>query len=682
MICRDLDTPYSGMLPGWVAGEYASNDIHIQLAPLCKSAGARLVQSEVVGLDLDNQQVLLKQRPAVRYDLLSINTGAIPLAIQPGAVTVKPISQFMPKWRHLCEHIQPGNKLVFVGAGAGSVELALAARRSLSKQIDISVVGVRLLPGHGDAAQAKLQQVLLQARIDWVQQQVTSERPGLLELSNGEQLAADFVFWATQVCAPSWIKHSGLEVDADGFIYVNRYLQSPSHKHVFAAGDVAHLQGQPRAKSGVYAVRAGPYLAENLRRHLIDAQLKPFRAQAKHLALVGLGDGRALASRGNWASIGTGWWHLKQYIDLKFINKYNVIPDMLNAEPKVPNAFKDDLPEDLMRCGGCGAKLAADPLKRVLARLPAQDADHVRLGIGDDAAEIIHSGTSSLLTVDGFRAMVDDPYLFGRIVAHHSLNDIFAMGAQPTAGLAFVTIPLMAQVMMEEDLFQLLSGVTAVLNEHGAVLVGGHSAEGAELSVGLTVTGNPGTSTLLKGGAKSGQRLILTKPIGTGVVLAAAMQSKGQANGLAEVLRGMDQSNAPALEVFQRHQTTALTDITGFGLVGHLGEMLRASNTGAIIELDRIPTYQGALKLLDDLHSSLQRANEIALRDFTLDNGLRFDDPIVRLLADPQTSGGLLASVPADQSVSCCRVLSDMGYRVADIGEVTTADWILSRPLA
>jgi selenide,water dikinase len=142
---------------------------------------------------------------------------------------------------------------------------------------------------------------------------------------------------------------------------------------------------------------------------------------------------------------------------------------------------------DPMRCGGCGAKLGAEPLRRVLARLPSQRFAGVLAGIGDDAALIEGSTDPLVLTTDGFRAMLDDPWRFGRIAAHHSLNDVYAMGAVPTTAMALATVPLMAEQMMEEELHQMLLGAVEVLNEAGVALVGGHSAEGAELALGLAL---------------------------------------------------------------------------------------------------------------------------------------------------------------------------------------------------
>ena len=275
-----------------------------------------------------------------------------------------------------------------------------------------------------------------------------------------------------------------------------------------------------------------------------------------------------------------------------------------------------------------------------------------------------------MLSVDGFRAMVDDPYLLGRICAHHSLNDLFAMGARPTAALALATLPLMAQQMMEEDLFQLLSGAVEVLNAHGAPLVGGHSAEGAELSIALTVTGTPGEVTLTKAGGQAGDVVLLTKPIGTGVILAGAMRGIHLAGCVSACLKSMDTSNAPSLSILQRHGVTALTDVTGFGLIGHLGEMLRASQCGVELRLSDVPVLTGGLALAQQgVRSSIQGANAQALNDFTVSASVEDTDRL-NLLSDPQTSGGLLACIPSGQADACLRTLRNAGISASVIGSL------------
>jgi len=677
LICRDLQTPYSGMLPGCISGVYSEDDIHIKLPPLCRFAGARLIHDEVAGLDLDAGRVQFADRPELRYDVLSLNTGAVPKQPHADAVTVKPISRFLPKWREIRDHIQAGQTLVVVGGGAGGVELALAARRVLPGGVVLQLVSESLLPGHNPGVVDKARAALARHRIDWIKGRAESEQHGALQLSNGQILNAAHVLWVTDVQAPTWLAASGLATDARGFVSVDEHLRSVSHSDVFAAGDVAHLVGQERAKSGVYAVRAGPYLTENLRRTVTGAPLKPYRAQAQHLALIGDGHGSAIASRGNWSGEGCHWWWIKDRIDQNFMSKFNDLPKMYEKVPKLPETLAASLPDQLMRCGGCGAKLAADPLRRVLARLPDQTHANIQLGIGDDAA-LLNTGGATLLTIDGFRAMLDDPYLFGRIATHHSLNDIYAMAARPTAALAFVTVPLMAEALMEEELYQLLRGVTDVLNTHDVPLVGGHSAEGLELGIGLTVTGAATGHTLLKQGAQPGDHLLLTKPIGTGVVLAAAMTGQASSTSLAAVQASMDLSNAPAVVHFINADAHALTDVTGFGLAGHLGEVLRASSAGVCLRLADIPIFEGATELLADVQSSLQQANELALQDYVLGSGIRPDDARLRALADPQTSGGLLAAVPAAQAESCLQALRDAGYTAADIGVVQAPEqWLI-----
>ncbi|XOV81879.1 MAG: selenide, water dikinase SelD [bacterium] len=670
LISRHPQTPYSGMLPGCIAGAYVPEDIHINLGPLCQFANARLICAEVIGVDPILQRVQLHDRPPLQYDLLSINTGAVPAAPYADAVTVKPISTFLPKWHDIQSTIQPGDHLAIVGAGAGGVELAFAARKALPEAVKISLCGPVLLAGHNAKTIATTEQALAQQGITWLAERVEGHNDTQLQLTSGTALNATHTLWVTHVEAPEWIRQAGFDTDAAGFLSVDTHLQSTSHTGVFAAGDVACLRDQPRPKAGVYAVRAGAVLADNLRRSLTEKPLRTYRAQTKYLALLGDGQGKAIANRGDWSAYGRIWWLLKDRIDRNFMRKFNKLPPIPSNEFKISRALQADLPEAQMRCGGCGAKLAADPLRRVLARLPRQNSSHVKLGIGDDAALLRSPGTDTLVTIDGFRAMLDDPYLFGRIAAHHSLNDIFAMAAMPTSALAFITLPLMSEALMEEELFQVLSGAVAVLNQHNVPLVGGHTAEGAELTLALTVTGAPGSRTVTKSAARPGDVLILTKPLGTGVVLAASKQGNAAVQCLNDTLVSMDMSNAAAVGTFLDHDVHALTDITGFGLAGHLSEILRASEVGVVLELDAVPALTGAVELIGQLHSSLQSANELALADYQLSAGRQGAAPEIKLLADPQTSGGLLACVPQAQAADCLQKLVGQGYPAACIGHI------------
>jgi len=319
-------------------------------------------------------------------------------------------------------------------------------------------------------------------------------------------------------------------------------------------------------------------------------------------------------------------------------------------------------------------------LTRAMARLAPASGDRVTIGLGspDDAAVVSFPGAPPLLqTVDFFRAMVGDPYLFGRIAANHALGDIYAMGGVPETALAIAAVPPSRPAIVEHDLFHMLKGGTEVLEEAGAVLVGGHSAEGAELALGFAITGRTRPGALLrKGGLRTGDRLVLTKPLGTGVILAAEMRLRADARAVEGAVAAMLQSAAAASGCLAAHGASACTDVTGFGLLGHLVEMLTASGVDARLDPEAIPALDGARALLaEGLTSSSHAGNVTALSALAGEP----DPALAALLIDPQTAGGLLAGVPATRAISCLAELRRLGYRAAVIGIV--AERAGDRPL-
>ena len=672
IVAREPHSPYSGMLPGFVAGIYEYDDVHIDLARLAAFADARFVAAEATGLDLANQCLTFDDRPPLRYDVLSINTGGVLSGAASAFVTpVKPIGAFLPKWREL---LGGGIRHVtIVGAGAGGVELALAIAAGEGIQCTLVDAGERILDGFSAAARWRALKALRGRGIETLTGfRAAKVEDGQVLAEDGRAVRTDHVLLATGVAAPSWAAASGLATDADGFVAVDGALQSTSHRGVFAAGDMAAMVGQPRPKSGVYAVRQGATLARNLRAAALGGRMRSFKPQRRAMAIIGLGNGEAVANRGRLAAAGAWVWRWKRWIDLRFMRKFNDLPAM-DAEP-VDQLAQDGSGEGqpAMRCGGCGAKLGADILRRTLDRLAIETSAATVRGIGDDAALVSLAGGQVAVSCDGFRAMIGDAYRFGRISAHHALNDLFAMGADARFALALATVPLMADAMMEEDLFQMMAGALAVFREHGVDLVGGHSAEGADLGIAFTVFGGLGGDVLAKGGLRAGEKLVLTKPLGTGAVLAGAMRGKARARDVVAAIDSMDTSNASAVGVLRDHGVGGCTDVSGFGLAGHLAEMTRASNVGAVLN-GPLPALAGAADLMaSGIVSSLQRNNEQALDDFVIRKA-RPDAPTVRILADPQTSGGLLAGVPAAAASSCVSELQRLGYGAAVVGEVTAA---------
>ncbi|MFM9841333.1 MAG: selenide, water dikinase SelD [Dongiaceae bacterium] len=688
LISRDIDTPYSGMLPGLLAGHYSRGEAHIDLRPLAQLAGARLFHSSATGLDLAARRVLCDGRPPVDFDHLSLDIGSRPdWRDVPGAaeytLPVKPVDGFLAAWPAIETSLLRRNgapaRVIVVGGGAGGTEVCLAlqhrlkaARPGADVRFAIVTDKAELLPEHNPGVRQCLTRAVRARGVELhLERRVVAVTPGLLRCGTGEEIAFDAALWLTNAAPAGWLLQTGLALDERGFIAVNDSLQSTSHRFVFAAGDVAALTSRRLAKSGVFAVREGPPLACNLRRACRGEPLRPFRPQRHHLALISTGDKYAVASRGRWSAEGAWVWRLKDYIDRRWMRMYQQLDSMRSmAAPRYGAADGE------MRCGGCGAKIGSELLARVLRRLQPESRPDVLVGLdpADDAAVVTLSGNQLLVqSVDFFRAFIDDPYLFGRIAANHCLGDLYAMGAAPQTALAIVTMPHGAEAKVEADLYQLLAGAAETLKEAGAAIIGGHTGEGAELAFGLTVNGTAVPERLWrKSGLEAGDALILTKPLGTGALFAADMRGKARGAWIDGALQSMLCSNRSAAETLQRHGARACTDVTGFGLAGHLLEMLRASRANAELSLQSLPVLDGALDLLVQGIASTLAPQNLADAASVDSGAVTAGDPLMALLYDPQTAGGLLAGLPADRVEGCLAELRANGaLPAAIIGRVT-----------
>ena len=518
LITRQVHTPYSGMLPGMIAGLYTHDQAHIDAAPLTRFAQARLYHSEVVGLDLVSKHVICRDRPPVPFDILSINIGSIPSARQiPGvaehAIPVKPIDGFFERFeaaraRNLKREGRA--RIGVVGGGAGGVELTLSLQRRLAR--DVADAGFdpaglaftlitssdELLPTFPARMRRRFTELLRERGIGVVAGSKAMEvrRDAVLVAGNGP-IALDEVFWTTRAAPADWLAKTALALDDEGFIRVTETLQSVSHPDVFAAGDVASIDGHAPPKSGVYAVRSGPPLAGNLRRMLMGRPLRRYKPQREALYLISTGEPYALGARNGFTFEGAWVWKLKDFIDRRFMAKFNELPQMplpaVGRPPPIADAAAiKEISAMAMRCGGCGAKVGANILSRALGAVEPAPREDVVVGLDapDDAAVVDTGGKQlSVHTVDYFRAIVDDPYTFGKITANHALGDIYAMGAEPQTALAIATVPYGIEAKVEADLAQMMAGANAILREAGCALVGGHTSEGAELSLGFAVNG-------------------------------------------------------------------------------------------------------------------------------------------------------------------------------------------------
>jgi selenide,water dikinase len=413
----------------------------------------------------------------------------------------------------------------------------------------------------------------------------------------------------------------------------------------------------------VYAVRQGPVLARNLMARLRGGALRAYRPQRDFLSLLNLGDGSAIGAKWGLSLEGRRVFALKDWLDRRFVRRFQV----LDAEgAPTPDWRTAPMPERDMLCGGCAAKVGESSLTRALERLGVPSDPAVVLGLAqpDDAAAVeTERGEIVAATVDGFRAFADDPYLVGRVAAVNAASDLWAKGVAPRFALAQVTVPETEPARAEETLYQVMAGARAALDAEGITLVGGHTTTGPELAVGFAIWGfAPSPDALIRlGGVAPGDRLILTKPLGTGVILQADMRGLARGEWVEAAVASMLRSNGPAARAMAAVRPSAATDVTGFGLAGHLGEMLRASKGSAVLDLPALPALPGAVTLLGrGIRSTAHPENARARRAMLVEPPAG-RHPALDLLFDPQTSGGLLLGVAPDRAPALLAALREAG---------------------
>ncbi|MEG3832742.1 MULTISPECIES: FAD-dependent oxidoreductase [unclassified Microcoleus] len=384
LISDVLHAPYSGMLPGHVAGFYDYDECHIDLRSLAEFAGCQILVDRAIAIDLNKNLVICQTCPPINFDVLSVDIGSTPATLSvPGAaeyaIAAKPVPEFLSSWNQLISErqnsLQKLLRIAIVGGGAGGVELALNMQSRLGKEegfgnrlcngfngwilryserrkrekgrgkkeeeleIHLFHSGAELMQGHNQRVRRRLQEILISRGIQLhlkekvcavkkIERETNPQFPTNYQISckSGLKLECDRIFWVTQASAANWIRESGLAADSNGFMQVNDCLQSVSHPNVFGAGDIAAMVNYPRPKAGVFAVRQGKPLFENLQQFLLEKPLKPFAPQEQYLGLIGTGNKRAIASRGNFMWESRLLWYWKDWIDRQFMQKFSNLP--------------------------------------------------------------------------------------------------------------------------------------------------------------------------------------------------------------------------------------------------------------------------------------------------------------------------------------------------------------------
>ena len=395
---------YSGMMPGVLANQYSPESMEIDLVRLAESVGVRLVIGEVTGIDHDRKRLLFRNRPPLKFDVLSIGVGSRPsfnnVTLDPDSamVAVKPMQTFLERFAARVDQIQSARsgdesdktplRIAVVGGGLGSIEIAfclkhrLATDREWMKGVDISNAGVTLLTaskriGSGliDSTIAKVEHQMAERGIDCkTGLRVARVGSNEIEFVDGSTMPADMVIWATNAVAPPLLAKLDMETDERGFISTRETLQSKTNDSIYAVGDCGTIEGSNIAKAGVYAVRQGPIIWDNIRRYFWNRPLRKYEPQKKFMKLVNLGDGMAIAEFKGRSWYGKWCWRLKNRIDVKFMAMYQDYSPMkmvsVEGEEEAP-----------MRCLGCGGKIGAEILSAVLSELEVPKHPDVIIGL-------------------------------------------------------------------------------------------------------------------------------------------------------------------------------------------------------------------------------------------------------------------------------------------------------------
>ncbi|MGZ8236881.1 MAG: selenide, water dikinase SelD [Methylobacter sp.] len=715
LISDQTHSPYSGMVPGYLAGYYSYEECHFDLRRICEELGQRFIKAKIIGIDPQRKKIQLENRAEISYDCASINVGIEPKPIENSSqeptvklIPLKPISRFIVHWDQLISDLKNYQgkeplQLAMVGAGASGVEISIILKMLIDQnrwnaQVSLIHRHEFLVSAKDLRAQRQLLKTLNELNIKVLQNtEVLEVHDNGLVLKSSQGHTHTEAFYraliATQASSPHWFKSSGLPVNQQGFLKVTEKLLVENEDALFAAGDCIHFSPSPLKKAGVYAVRQGMILEHNIRAFFTrKPSLKTFHPKKNVLSLITIGDRKALVHQDDFSML--RWlspsllWTVKDGIDRRFMKRFQartfaVNPGSLNKVMPLPKTTL--VPENWQEntCGGCGSKLAASTLTQSLNNLVIPKDDAVLLGVndGEDCALTRFSEhTLCLQSIDQFRSFISDPYLLGQIATQHALSDVYAMGGLAKTVQVGLTLCAATEKIHREDIFQVMSGVLDILTKSAVSLVGGHTAEGSELAIAIAVQGEvePGR-VLRKQLTKPGNRLILTKPIGTGVIFAANMLAQANGKLVDEALSSMLQSNKTAMETIRAFDISGCTDITGFGLLGHAFEMLgKNSDNGLGIKIDykTIPLFDGVGELFQQGYlASIAGKNHASLRAVLSADVNNQNYPA---LFDPQTSGGLLFSVPYHQTDDCLKSLHQNGVpRACVIGEVIDKNQII-----
>ena len=651
LINNSQESAYSGMTPAYIQDFYKIKEIMIDLQRLCFNAGVTFINDEVIQLQSEKKKVILKNRPSIHYDLLSINTGCISkknnIIIHDNSknIFIKPINNLIKNLNTLNEIIKNTNntKINVIGGGVAAFEIGFAIRKRFQNKVSISIISKNILleKNLNTKTITELKKISENMNISLKEHDVIEIKKDELLLSNGEIFPSDLNLISTGAEIPEWIQNTSLE-KIDGFIGIKANLQSINDENIFAAGDVASIQDYRRPKSGVMAVRQGQILKENIFLKIQGKKLKKFRPQKNWLYIIGTYPNKALLNYMHFSFHSKWCWILKKWIDKSFLKKFS-FPNKLNMKKKIISENFEN-PNQEMYCQGCGSKIS----KITLIDYLSENSKNNELA---DSSIVKFSNNQILQTVDHIKLFNSiDPFDFGIISYLHSQNDIIAAGGSVHSINISVGVPFGEGNTEIFYLNSFMKGIEYLAKLDNASIISGHSYQTFEPGITINMNGtyeHESKKTL----AKENNLLYLSKPLGVGYLLAAYFKNSDllDSQDFNQVLSSMKLSNKNAAEIAKKHQTKSMTDISGFGLASHLGDICKSSGLTANIHLDAKLLINSNLEILKKFQSTGYRNNYQSVSHYIKSEG---NNPYLDILYDPQTNGPLLMIIDENKKDS------------------------------
>lgn len=688
LITNEIDTPYSGMIPGYIEGIYSWRDSHIDLYRLCLKLNVRFIHAEVERVSAHEKEIYFKDRPKIKFDVLSINTGiqSNNREIKGAAkycLPVKPISKLT---NNFLNKITNFKSIAFIGGGAGSVELALAIKKrflNINQDIKITIItGKRgLLSTFPQKTKLTSLKTLEKFKIDIIEyKRVLEVKPKQIILSDKSMLKIDKAILSTNSMTPKWLAKSDILLTKDNYILVNKSFQT-NYKYVFASGDVIDFNNQNLKKAGVFAVRSGKPLAINIKQFILGKKLVEYKFNKNYLALIGTSKRSAIGTKYSLTFNSRFFFYLKKYIDQKFIKKFNdfrirkkftldtLKADVLNIFVKHKEKITDK--NDIMQCKGCAAKVPLNALKQALPK------DIV--STSEDAVSV--PGHPELYqTVDMISSIITDPFLLGKIAANHSISDMVSVNSKITSAMMILQLPLSKTEINSRDLEQVLLGANEIFKTIDCPLIGGHTMIGKDKDpiIGFSILGQKQKKIKIvknRRKIKTKDLLILTEKIGSGLIFAGINNYLIDSYFQIDVIKQMIKGNLNFGKISNQLNILSMTDITGFGLANHLLNLIKRDNskTGLTIYPNKIPLFEGVNECLNkDIKSSLFKSNyDIAQKDIIYK---RDKSKLDNILYDPQTVGGIAFIIPQEEKYKHFKVLKENNIKFTEIGFVNNIE--------